>query len=280
MLAPRPGVLHHHSGTQPLQAPQPLCHSLGGRWRSPKSGALTTLPSPGSLHLAPFAESVASVAHSTGRHTPLSIPDQLGGGPHPDPGAAPPAEPPAASAWCVCKPAPVLFGATPALLAPASCSPGRPFRGPRLAGPTDVRAPIFLLSGREVAVPRSRGRAPCWAISASIGIQMVWLQAGPTRSRARSSCPGNLQPNEAQSSGAPQPRSPSEGPPTAPLADRPDFAAAHVTAQGPGSGRGTGHQLLSPPVQLAPPETTLQGRDRGSAAPRIAPPRLPPLDGL
>ncbi|KAJ1180146.1 hypothetical protein NDU88_005370 [Pleurodeles waltl] len=43
MLTPCPGALHHHLGTKPPQAHQPLCHSPGGHWSPPPSGALTAL---------------------------------------------------------------------------------------------------------------------------------------------------------------------------------------------------------------------------------------------
>ncbi|KAJ1113765.1 hypothetical protein NDU88_002007 [Pleurodeles waltl] len=241
MLAPRPGALHHHLGTQPLQAPQPLCHSLGGRWRPPTSGALTTLPLPGVLHLAPFVESAASAGDSTGRHTPSLIPERLGGRPHPDPGAAPPAEPPAASAWPGSRPHPVpgqrpQSGDQRLHRRPNGVAAGQalPNSGPR---------PLFLPRPPAAHPSEAPGRVNTTRV-------LLW---------------GSFSPSGRGSSG--QTRS---GPPAACSADRSGFAAARFTMQGPGSGRGMGHRLLSPLVQLALPETTPQGQDGGSAAPRTA----------
>ncbi|KAJ1151086.1 hypothetical protein NDU88_003873 [Pleurodeles waltl] len=233
---PRPGVLHHHLGTQPLQAPHPLYPSLGGRWHPPTSGALTALPSPGDLPLAPIAESATSVAHSTGRHTPTLIPDRPGGRPHPDPGPCPqtslqgrPLGAPAGRPLSHSGPRPLFLPRLPA--AQRGLSEAPIWQGP----PPFAHSPgsLFCSKVGKSATPRSRGRAPSRATSVSVDVRMIWLQAGPhpTRGRTRSPCSSHLQPNEAQ-------------PPAARSADRSGF----VATRGPSSGRGTGRRLPSTPV--------------------------------
>ncbi|KAJ1189338.1 hypothetical protein NDU88_006086 [Pleurodeles waltl] len=165
--------------------------------------------------------------------------------------------------------------------------------------------PRFRASHRATT-GRCRGRLSR-IISAALGIRLVHLRAGPSpaRARARPPCPGLQQLNEAQFLAAPRPsrhpfrglfRGPrSAGPSAAPTCSGAsllflghnassqtrsgtpparaifcvDSAPACVFTQDPGSGRGMGRRLLSPPAQLRP---SFQGRDGGSAAPKTDPP--------